>query len=300
MIDIVIVNWNGGRLLQRCVDAIFTKANEAWLASVIIIDNHSSDNSLLQLPSHQKLHIVRNASNLGFSKACNQGFKKSTAPYVLLLNPDTVLMENTLAECINCMEEKKEIDILGCQLLNDKGAVTPTCARFPKPIRYVFHALGLTNLAPQIFHPPTLMTDWKHQQSSFVDQVMGAFMFIRRDVFEKIGYFDERFFVYYEELDFSLRLFRAGGKTYYNANIQAIHTGMGTTDAVKAFRLFLSLKSRLQYAKKHFSYWGFALVWFSTCFVECITRILMLVLKGRFMECGDVVRGYQMLIKGKR
>jgi GT2 family glycosyltransferase len=144
------------------------------------------------------------------------------------------------------------------------------------------------------------MTDWKHQQSRFVDQVMGAFMFIRRDVFEKIGYFDERFFVYYEELDFSLRLFRAGGKTYYNANIQAIHTGMGTTDAVKAFRLFLSLKSRLQYAKKHFSYWGFAVVWFSTCFVECITRILMLLLKGRIAECGDVVRGYQMLIKGKR
>lgn len=300
MIDIVIVNWNSGDLLSRCIDAIFTKANEDLLVGVYIIDNNSTDTSLQALPAHHKLHIIQNTVNAGFSKACNQGFRLSTAPFVLLLNPDTVLMETTLADCISCMQAQKEIDILGCQLLNDEGEITPTCARFPKPIRYVYHALGLSTFAPKRFHPPTLMTDWNHKESRMVDQVMGAFMFIRREIFEKIGYFDERFFVYYEELDYSLRLKIAGGKSFYNSQIQAIHSGMGTTEKVKAFRLFLSLRSRLQYAKKHFSLGGYIIVIVFSCVVEFITRQVMLLTKGKFSECMNVFKAYGMLLQKRK
>jgi GT2 family glycosyltransferase len=139
------------------------------------------------------------------------------------------------------------------------------------------------------------MTDWDHAESRFVDQVMGAFMFMRKEVFQKIGYFDERFFVYYEELDFSERLYQAGGKSFYTHSAKAIHTGGGTTHAVKAFRLFLNLRSRLQYAKKHFSYPGFLLVAFCSLLIEPFTRCLFLLLKGHFKEIGQVFKGYGQL-----
>jgi hypothetical protein len=126
---------------------------------------------------------------------------------------------------------------------------------------------------------------------------MGAFMFMRRSIFEKIGYFDERFFVYYEEIDFSKRVAEKGGKSFFNANIKAIHSGQGTTNSVKGLRLFLNLRSRLQYAKKHFNYGGYACVWLCTFFIEPFTRSLFLLLSGKIDEISDLFKGYKLLIK---
>jgi len=299
MVDIVIVNWNAGMLLKKCVESIIYTSNKSQISKIIIIDNHSADNSIKDLPYDEKILTINNSENLGFAKACNQGFKVCTAPYVLLLNPDTQLLENTIAECIRFMDSNKQIDILGCQLLDDTGAVSPSCARFPTAFRIFIDAMGLPKIAPTLFSPAILMTEWDHLQSRYVDQVMGAFMFMHITVFEKLGYFDEQFFVYCEELDFSYRLAQAGGKTFYNADIKAIHSGMGTTENVKAFRLFLNLRSRLQYAKKHFSKMGYILVYFSTFTIEFISRFFYLLLSGRLREIKDLVSGYVLLIKNK-
>jgi len=299
MIDIVIVNWNSHDFLRKCVLSILDSKQFELVSSVIIIDNNSTDDSLQLLPIHANLQVVKNTENLGFAKACNQGFKMSQSKYILLLNPDAVLLENTIAASFEYMETHQDIDVLGCQLLNDSNQITPTCARFPKPINFVYHSLGLSKIWPKIFHPPTLMTDWNHQESRFVDQVMGAYMFMRNNVFEKAGYFDERFFVYFEELDFSLSLKIAGGKSFYHSGIQAIHTGMGTTETVKAFRLFLSLGSRLKYAKKRFSMFGYLIVAFFTFTIEFLMRFLQLVLKGNLSETKNLAKGYWMLLGRK-
>jgi GT2 family glycosyltransferase len=195
------------------------------------------------------------------------------------------------------MKSDSTIDILGCSLIDDNGKLTNNCSRFPTPIRIFNDASGLSKIAPKIFTPATIMTDWDHLQSRQVDQVIGAFMFMRKSIFEKIGYFDEQFFVYFEEVDFSKRLALANGKTYFNSAIKAIHSGEGTTHSVKAFRLFLSLRSRLQYSKKHFSYAGYLLVWFSTFLIEPFARILFLIFKGNAKEVKGILRGYNMLIK---
>jgi GT2 family glycosyltransferase len=295
MIDIVIVNWNSNDFLQKCVLSIFNSNQFELVSTVIIIDNNSTDESLHLLPLNAKIHVVKNTENLGFAKACNQGFKLCKSKYILLLNPDAVLLENTIAASFDYLETHQDIDVLGCQLLNESNQVTPTCARFPKPINFVYHSLGLSKIWPKIFHPPTLMTDWDHKESRFVDQVMGAYMFMRKSVFEKAGYFDERFFVYFEELDFSLSLKNAGGKSFYHSGIQAIHTGMGTTESVKAFRLFLSLRSRLKYAKKHFSVIGFITVTCFTYTIEFLMRFLQLLIKGNVKETKNLVIGYWML-----
>ncbi|MGH2649530.1 MAG: glycosyltransferase, partial [Ginsengibacter sp.] len=228
---------------------------------------------------------------------CNQGFQLCKGNYILLLNPDAQLLDNTLSECISFMNENKHIDILGVSLLNDGGKVTHSCARFPAPLRYFYDAMGLSKIAPQIFRPAILMKDWDHKESKKVDQVMGAFMFMRNSIFKKTGYFDERFFVYYEELDFSKRLAESGGISYYNSTIRAIHSGEGTTGKVKALRLFLNLQSRLKYARKHFSSTGYSVVWICTFIIEPLTRNILLLLQGKFKEVKNVFKAYALLIK---
>ncbi len=295
MVDIVIVNWNAGNLLKKCIDSILFSGNTLQVRKIIIVDNFSTDNSIENLSKDEKISIIKNSENFGFAKACNQGFKACSAPYVLLLNPDTQLFDRTLIDCKNFLESHLEIDILGCQLLDEAGNISSSCARFPEPIGMFFDAFGLSKIAPKIFRPAILMTDWDHLESRYVDQVMGAFMYMRTDIFNKLGYFDERFFVYFEELDFSYRLAKAGGKTFFNTDIKAIHTGMGTTENVKAFRLFLSLQSRLLYAKKHFSFMGYVLVWFGTFVIEFISRLIFLLISRRSSEMRDVLRGYKLL-----
>ncbi len=147
MVDIFIVNWNGGDYLSKCLTTIFLKNNEEVLGTVFIIDNNSSDESLRAVINHEKVRVIKNEENKGFSKACNQGFKSCTSPYVLLLNPDTQLFDTTLKQCVSCMREHLEIDILGCQLLNDDGNISYSCARFPTPDRYFFDITGLSKFA---------------------------------------------------------------------------------------------------------------------------------------------------------
>lgn len=300
MIDIVIVNWNSGNYLQKCIKSLLIETNYVHIYNIFIIDNNSNDFSLNKINYSSKIEIIKNAENKGFSKACNQGFKLCKSPYILLLNPDTQLNSETLQNCLSFMNAHSEIDILGCQLLDEKGNVSLSCCRFPTPLRFFYDASGLSKLFPRIFTPALLMSDWNHNTSRVVDQVMGAFMFMRSSVFKKIGYFDERFFVYYEELDFSKRLSNQGGKSYFDSNITAIHTGGGTTYLIKTFRLFLNLRSRLQYSKKHFKYSGYIFVWFSTFFIEPFTRIFFSLFKLRLNEIGEVTRGYKLLIKSRR
>ncbi len=295
--DIIIVNWNSGKLLQQCVDSILQTPNEAVVKNLIIIDNHSSDDSLLMIQPHPKVTVIRNPQNSGFSKACNQGFKLASAPFVLLLNPDMQLFEDTLEKSIAFLEAHADVDIMGCALLDAQQHMTHSCARFPTPLRFLYQGLGLCNFFPKWFTPPLLMFDWDHKDSRYVDQVMGAFMFMRKEIFQKVGYFDERFFVYFEELDFSKRLSELGGKTFFNADIKAIHIGEGTTVTVKAFRLFLYLKSKLHYSKKHFSTPGYALVILSTFSVEFIARIILPVVRGRFNDGRQVVIAYFKFMK---
>ena len=297
MLDIVIVNWNSGNYLNKCITSLLKSDNINHINTIFIIDNNSADSSFNISDLNTRIKIIRNKENSGFSKACNQGFKLCASPYVLLLNPDTQLYDTTISDCLFFMTLNPDIDILGCQLLNENDVITHSCARFPSPLRYFYDAIGLSKIAPKIFHPSVLMTDWDHKQSKKVDQVMGAFMFMRNSIFEKLGYFDEQFFVYYEELDFSKRLAKLGGNSYYNCNIKTMHSGGGTTNKVKDFRLFLNLRSRLQYAKKHFSFFGYIVVWLCTFFIEPFTRNILLLFKGNFNEIKNTFKAYKLLVK---
>lgn len=298
MLTVVIVNWNSGQLLQSCVDSV-KLYGEHLIDKCIVVDNGSVDNSLeFMNESDENLLLIKVGNNAGFAKACNLGAMKSESPYLLFLNPDAMLMDGCLEAAIQFMEQdtSREVGICGIQLLGDNNKIQRHCVRFPTFKTYFSHALGLTALFPRKF-PSHFMQDFDHCSSREVDHVIGAFFLVRRSVFEQLNGFDERYFVYLEDLDFSLRARMAGWKTHYLADATAYHKGGGTSDQVKAHRLFYSLRSRIIYCFRHFSRpaaWGVVTL---TMLVEPWPRLARALLRCSWQEARDTCRGYGMLWK---
>ena len=297
-IDIVIVNWNSGEQLHDCLRSITAVSRDGFgFSNIIVVDNASTDGSAdrlynLDLP----LTVIYNDNNRGFAAACNQGAAISRADYLLFLNPDMRLFENSLSIPIAFMErpENQHIGIVGIQLVDGSGCVSRTCARFPTVKQFFAKMLGLDRLFPRVF-PGHFMVEWDHKDSREVDQIMGAFFLVRRNLFEVLGGFDERFFVYFEEVDFSLRARQLGYSSFYLAEAQAYHKGGGTSEQVKDVRLFYSLRSRIIYGYKHFSWIAATILMIGTIIVEPLSRIVLGVAHRSGCEIAETCRAYRML-----
>jgi hypothetical protein len=297
-LSIVIVNWNAGPLLRDCVRFAEEVKQEGFeFDQVVIVDNCSTDGSLDGLASTTlPLKIIRNTENKGFAAACNQGTQGSRADYLLFLNPDTRLFVDSLSVPLAFMEatQNQSVGICGIQLIDEHEEVSRSCARFPTPRMFFFKIFGLDRLFPRFFHSH-VMEEWGHRENREVDHVIGAFFLVRRCLFEQLGGFDERFFVYLEDLDFSLRARKSGWTSYYLADSQAYHKGGGTSERVKARRLFYSLRSRILYGYKHFNRTQATLLLVSTLCFEPFTRLAFNIFQGAFKSAAETVSGYRML-----
>lgn len=300
-LSIIIVNWNAGSQLGEAVASI-AQHHHGLVASVIIVDNASTDDSLAQVGVLQNLpfqfQIIRNPVNRGFGAACNQGAAQATSEYLLFLNPDTRLFEDSLSMPLAYLQEPKNqnVGIVGVQLIDDQNRIARSCSRFPSAGIFVAHALGI-NCLPGLWHLSQAMTEWEHTNTRQVDQVIGAFFLMRHSIFVSLGGFDERFFVYFEEVDLSLRAKRQGWRSVYLAQARAYHKGGGVSGQVKAHRLFYSLRSRILYAFKHFNRieaWTVSVV---TLVVEPITRLMRGAVRRSAREILDTVRGFVILWK---
>jgi hypothetical protein len=241
-----------------------------------VVDDASTDNSangLSELPL--PLEIIRNSEHTGYGPSCNRGAENSTAEYILFLNTDSALLPDSLEKPIRYMEqpEHARVGIVGIQLLNDEGTVARMCTWFPTAGRMVSNVLGLDRVFPSFFQSHQ-MKRWDHLDTREVDHVMGAFMLVRRLVLEQVGGYDEQFFVYMEDLDLSLRIHRLGYSAIYLSSAQAFHTGGGTGRRVFSESFFFDLRSRIQYAFKHFGAVQGCLVSAVVLFIEPAVRIL--------------------------
>ncbi len=297
-LDIVIVNWNSRTQLHECLASI-AGANKTTvsLQHVVVVDNSSSDGSADNLDDlNLPLSLLRNATNQGFAVACNQGAASSRSDYLLFLNPDTRLLPHALEKPIGFMEQpgNDTIGIVGVQLTDENGHVAHTCTRFPKPGLLLAQMLGLHYLFPQrrLSH---FMTDWDHADSRAVDHVMAAYWLLRRSVFEALKGFDERFFVYLEDLDFSLRARRAGWRSFYLADVQAYHRSGGTSEQIKARRLYYSLCSRIHYAYKHFPWWTATGLTLVSLLVEPFSRMVLAAARGNLTAIAETLLAYGLL-----
>ncbi|MCF6317550.1 MAG: glycosyltransferase family 2 protein [Marinosulfonomonas sp.] len=297
MIDIVIVNWNSGTQLSECVRAVGSH-NQGLVQSIIIVDNNSSDGSLDHLEENLiPVHIIRNSENRGFGVACNQGAALATSEFILFLNPDTVIFERSLQVPYDFMvvEKNQDVGICGIQMIDEAGGVLRHCARFPTPLSYLVHAFGLSST--RLFAPLGIhMREWDHLSTRSVQHVIGAFFFVRRSLFEELKGFDPRFFVYLEDVDFSYQAHLKGWRTVYLADAKIFHACGGTSRQIKARRLFYSLRSRLIYGQKHFSYPGIAMLYLVTLGIEPLTRLIQALASGKFQNIRNVLRAYGMLL----
>ncbi|CAK0772904.1 N-acetylglucosaminyl-diphospho-decaprenol L-rhamnosyltransferase [Gammaproteobacteria bacterium] len=297
--DIIIVNWNAGLQLAALVNSIILHHSNL-VSSVVIVDNASTDNSLARIKETTDvpflLHIIQNTENRGFSAACNQGAALASSEYLLFLNPDTRLFKNSLSAPLEFMQRPENIDvgIIGIQLIDDQNHVSRSCARFPSLSIFIAYTLGLNHLHG-LQHLNLHMSNWTHDRTKRVDHVIGAFYLIRYSLFESLGGFDERFFVYLEDLDLSLRAHQSGWRSIYFSEAQAFHAGGGTSQQVQAHRLFYSLRSRLLYGFKHFTPWQAWTLLTVMLILEPISRSIYSLLRGKTQDFHNTWHAYKML-----
>lgn len=254
-ISVIIVNYNVPYFLEQAIISV-KKASQNLAVEIIVIDNASKDNSVEIIRNKfPEITLIANKENAGFSKANNQGFKIANGKYFLILNPDTVLQEDTLEKCFNFMESHPECGALGVKMIDGKGNFLPESKRaLPTPKVSFFKAFGLSALFPKSkifgrYHLGFLNENENHE----VEILSGAFMFARKEVIEKTGGFDETFFMYGEDIDLSYRIILEGYKNYYLADTSIIHykgesTKKGSLNYVKVF-----YEAMIIFAKKHFS-----------------------------------------------
>jgi len=294
-VSVVIVNWNGGAHLETCIASVLSHG-DGHVDHITVVDNGSTDDSLSAVRDLPQVHLIEAGENLGFARACNRGAQGVRSDFLLFLNPDAAVFAGTLGRALCEMADSAcaDVGICGVQLIDGEGVVARSCARFPTALGFCLVATGLGRLFPG---RGILMEDWAHDQTRDVDHVIGAFFLVRRQLFEDLGGFDERFFVYLEDLDFSLRAKQRGWRSRYLVEAKAFHLGGGTSSQVKDRRLFYSLRSRILYAFKHFKRPEAVSVLVATCVAEPLIRLVWAGAKFSWSTFAETLRGYRMLYR---
>ncbi|MEL6989147.1 MAG: glycosyltransferase, partial [Bacteroidota bacterium] len=223
---------------------------------IFVVDNNSTDQSVSMLQSdYSDLHLILNKENLGFSKANNQAIRRASGEYIMLLNPDTVVGEDSMSKVVQFMDQTKDCGALGVRMIDGSGKFLPESKRgLPTPTTAFFKMTGLSSLFPKsrIFNQYHLGFLDEHKVHE-VEVLSGACMCLRKSVLDEIGLLDETFFMYGEDIDLSYRVIKAGYKNYYFPDTTIIHykgesTKKGSLNYVKVF-----YNAMIIFAKKHFT-----------------------------------------------
>lgn len=253
-LSVIIVNYNVKHFLEQCLHSVF-KASKNIDTEIFVVDNNSVDGSAqLIREKFPNIHFIENKDNVGFSRANNQAIKLSKGKYILLLNPDTVVEEDTFTNVIDFMDEHPDAGGLGVKMIDGKGTFLPESKRgLPTPWVAFYKMFGLSKLFPKSkkfgkYHLSFLDDNEIHE----VDVLAGAFMLMRKSALDKVGLLDETFFMYGEDIDLSYRITQGGFKNYYFPETTIIHykgesTKKGTLNYVKVF-----YNAMIIFVKKHF------------------------------------------------
>lgn len=254
-LSVVIVNYNVKYFLEQCLLSV-RRACSDLQAEVFVVDNNSVDGSVEMVrQKFPEVILLANTENYGFSKANNQAIAQAKGDYVLLLNPDTVVQEDTFIKTIGFMDEHAEAGGLGVRMIDGSGRFLPESKRgLPSPRVAFYKMSGLARLFPK---SPTFgsyhLGYLNEMETHAVDVLSGAFMLIRRSVLEQIGYLDETFFMYGEDIDLSYRITKAGYINYYFPGTSIIHYKGESTKKSSVNYVFVFYNAMVIFAKKHYS-----------------------------------------------
>jgi len=256
-ISIIILNWNTKELLKNCIESINKHINIDKVSyEIIVVDNGSSDGSAQMIKTcFLYVKLIENNENLGFSRGNNVGTRQATGRYLLFLNSDTLFIKETnIQYLIDKMEQNKQIGICACQLLNQDGSVQKSVRNFPYPLGIFFHYIGISKMFKDVhFFNKYLLLDWKHNQEKNVNQPAGAFLLIRSQLFKQIGGFDERFFIYYDDVDLCKKVILENKKILFSPKSKVIHLGGKSSEQVLGNNFFERNKNLILYYRKYHS-----------------------------------------------
>ncbi|MFA6228111.1 MAG: glycosyltransferase family 2 protein [Patescibacteria group bacterium] len=225
-LSIIIVSYKVKDLLEKCLDSIYRNQGNLTM-ELFVVDNASGDGTAeLIKKKFPQSRLIASDKNLGFAKANNLAIKQATGEYILLLNPDTEIFPDTLSKSVAAVKRHSACGILGVQMIYPDGRLQPSVRRLPTRWPVILMLLKLPKLLPHLKSISRyLAEDLDYAKEQEVEQVMGAFMLIPRPVLDKVGLLDERFFVWFEEVDFCRRVSRAGYKIIYTPETKIIHHG---------------------------------------------------------------------------
>jgi len=267
--SIIILNYNTKDITLNCIKSILKNTRNVNY-EIVLIDNASRDGSVKMLSEfsskHKNIKFIKNKKNLGFAKGNNVGIKKAKGEYILLLNSDTIIDSNVISGMTEWMDRHLEVGISSCKLLNKDGSVQGTGGYFPI-LHRVFAWMtiedipGMENIIKP-FHP--LRSKFFYKNDKFyskareIDWLTGAFLFVRKKVFEQVGFIDEDYFMYTEDTDFCYRAKTAGWKVMYLPRWSIIH--LGGQSSTSEFPIVSEYKSVKLFYKKHYPSWQMPLL----------------------------------------
>lgn len=246
---VVVVNYESGDYLRACIGTL-REAVGGHPVEVLVIDNASGDGSLAGIEAvDREARVIQNLDNVGYGRACTQAVAATTSPFVCFLNPDVLPRPGSLAELLKAAADRPDVGAIGPRILNPDGSLQPSCRVVPSFGVAVGHALfGLLRPSNR-FTRAYMLLDWDHSSEREVDWVSGAAMLVRREAFEQIGGFDERFFMYVEDLDLCDRMRQAGWKVVYHPGAEVVHDVGGSSRRLPYRMIAHHHLSALRYAR---------------------------------------------------
>ncbi len=272
-LTIIIVNWNTGSLLGRCLESIAGCSDSNAVEEVVVIDNNSLDRSVVMaknivgsLGNKPPVRFVMMNKNLGFARACNEGIERwersEYDSHVLLLNPDTRILEGALSCLAESLGENGSAGIVGPRILNEDGSVQESVRSFPNLGVLITFILKITKVAGGFkFWRNYMMADFNYEKKQEVDQVMGACFLIRNEVVSLVGHLNEDYWIWFEEVDYCRRVKKAGWKVIYDPKPQIVHVGGVSFGRAKKIKKMMAwLRSIKVYAKRHLPGWQYLII----------------------------------------
>ncbi|GAC1431493.1 MAG: glycosyltransferase family 2 protein [Candidatus Velthaea sp.] len=292
-IDVIVVCWNDKEKIATALDSVFALSevrSDPAFANVVISDNGSSDGSreFLRARYGATIRIVENGENLGFAAACNRAFAATVSDYAFLLNPDAELKDRALANIVAFLDAHPRCGIAGSRIYNYDGSVQESAGEFDTWMGAFLRSSAWGEL-PLLgrFANGASLRNWRYDSERRIDLAIGAALAIRRTMMNEIGVFDERFFLYHEEVDYAKRAADAGWETWFVPSSEAVHEGMGSARGQYSVEE-RKQRSRRKYWVKHHGY-----AWYAGLSAALVGRYVLYA----GLAAGAVALGRRLLLR---
>lgn len=262
-LSIIIVSWNVREKLKDNLRALYESQNAEF--EVFVVDNNSYDDTAAMVrENYPEVKLITNQNNYGFARANNQAIKLARGRYILLLNPDMRLFDDTLSRVVSWADRHEQAWVIGCRLIDESARIVKQARRFPALLDQLAIILKIPHLFPKVLNK-YLMNDFDYSKSASVDSIRGGFFMIRKEAIKKVGLLDERYFLWFEEVDYCRRVKRAGGQIWYMPTAECIDLiGQSFRQVNLAVKQKYFRDSMLKYFKKWqpgWQYWILRLAW---------------------------------------